>query len=186
MRGIGRVLAGVLLVGAVGGAAAFARQSGNDLSAQAVELAAPPLQHIGAPGTVLFARTPPPTRVTIDIRRPSSQQALRPSRAVQPVPAVPQPTPVPAPSARPAPAQAPAPAPAPLPARALAAVQVAAAQPATAAKGHGRALGHVKQHLHGPPAAVDAPAAPAPVDPGANGGQPAWGHTKSRGTPSAD
>lgn len=56
MRGIERVLTGIVLVAAVGGAAVFARQSGSGL-AGAVHLAAPPEQHLAAPGLVLIAPT---------------------------------------------------------------------------------------------------------------------------------
>src|ERR1700674_1108838 len=63
MRGIDRVLAVILLAGAVGGAAAFARHSGSDSAARVVHLAVPPLQHVEAPETVLIAPPPAPTRV---------------------------------------------------------------------------------------------------------------------------
>ena len=63
MRGIDRVLAVILLLGSVGGAAAFARHSGNDSTAPIVGLAAPPQQHVTDPGTVLMAPTPAPRRV---------------------------------------------------------------------------------------------------------------------------
>ena len=87
MSGIGRVLAGVLLVGAVGGAAAFARESGSDLSAApAIGLAAPPPQHIGAPGTVLYARTPPPVAVAIHSRRSLPPPKPRPALTTTPAP----------------------------------------------------------------------------------------------------
>src|SRR4051812_39574850 len=56
MRGIERVLAAILLLAAVGGAAVFARESGSGL-AGAVHLAAPPDQHPAAPGSVLVALT---------------------------------------------------------------------------------------------------------------------------------
>src|SRR5712672_2235512 len=56
MRGIERVLTAILLLAAVGGAAVFARQSGSGL-AGAIHLAAPPEQHLGAPGSVLIAPT---------------------------------------------------------------------------------------------------------------------------------
>jgi hypothetical protein len=56
MRGIERVLAAILLLTAVGGAAVFAHESGSGL-AGAVHFAAPPDQHLAAPGTVLIAPT---------------------------------------------------------------------------------------------------------------------------------
>ena len=182
MRGIDRLLAGILLAGAVGGVAVFARSSGNGSSAHAVDLPAPPLQHIGAPGTVLFAHTPAPTRVAVGVsgriqvqqtaptapaRRITIPQAtLRPVAAVQPqvqAPAPPASTPAPTP----VPAVA-APVQAPQPTRAVAAVQIAPAQLAPVpsdrkGKGHGRALGHDKQHGHDAPQAVEATVAPAPV-----------------------
>ena len=126
MRGIDRVIAVILLVGAVGGAAAFARQSGSDPTARGVHLAAPPLQHVGAPGTVLIAPTPAPARVkraTVPpARRVTTPQATlrRPIQAVQPQQRVlpPVPTPAPAPVET-APA---APLPTPEPPRVLAVV----------------------------------------------------------------
>jgi hypothetical protein len=141
MSGIGRVLAGVLLAGAVGGAAAFAREAGSDLSAPAVGLTAPPPQHIGSPGTVLYALTPPPAVVAVAVRVRTSL----PARAIRPIIAAPSPV------ATPVPERTVIPAPAPLPPRALAAVPGAPAQP-----GHGQGQGH------------------------------AWGHSKDRGTPTAD
>src|SRR4051812_15766987 len=86
MRGIDRVLAVLLLLGAVGGAAAFARQSGSESASPGVDLAAPPLQHVAAPGTFFIApklvrpvRVPPARPVT------TPQATPRPSaRAVQP------------------------------------------------------------------------------------------------------
>src|SRR4030081_1477699 len=90
MRGIDRVLAVILLLGSVGGAAAFARHSGNDSTAPIVGLAVPPPQHVTHPGTVLMAPTPAPrrvkpVRVTIPqttLRRPV--HAVQPQRQVQP------------------------------------------------------------------------------------------------------
>ena len=130
MSGIDRVLAGILLVGAVGGTAAFARHSGSDPSAPAVSLTAPPLQHVDAPGTVLFAHTPAPLRVAVDVRRHS-----RPRLAATAPPRT---------AAAPAPKPAPNPISPPEPRRVLAAV-VTAVQPATETKADGRALGHAKQ-----------------------------------------
>jgi hypothetical protein len=169
MSGIGRVLAGVLLAGAVGGAAAFARESGSDpTSAPAIGLTAPPPQHITAPGTVLYAEVPSTTLVAVVVHARRSRLAPpKPKRVFRPVIAAPPPV------ATPAPEPAVPPAPPPAPPRALAAVT----PPVTAAKAHGRALGHPKQH--GPPAD------PAQV-PGANGNGNAWGHSKDRGAPAAD
>jgi hypothetical protein len=207
MRGIDRVLAGIVLVVAVGGAAAFARHSGSDLSAHAVSLTAPPLQHIGAPGSVLFAHTPAPTRVAVDVRRRSRRpQVPVPAATTQPrlVTAVPPRAPAPTPTPAATPKPAPAPVSPPEPSRTLAAVPLAAvpiapAQPAGEVKGHGRALGHAKQHGHSSPPVVDAPAAPAPadaavvqppepsaVDPAGPGQGHGWGHTKGRATPDGD
>lgn len=176
MRGIDRVLAVIVLVSAVGGAAAFARQSGSDSSAHAISLPAPPLQHLEAPGSVLFAHTPAPTRVAVDVRG-RSQPARAPMRA----PAGPSPTPAPAPAPAPtpsaptpaptpiltpapAPASVPAPVSPPEPPRALTAVPVAPAQPEREQRSHGRALGHGKQHGHDQPPVVVAPLAPAPPE----------------------
>jgi len=58
MRGIERVLAAVLLIGAVAGAAVFASHSVSNPGADAVRLAAPPEQHLSGPGAVLIAPTP--------------------------------------------------------------------------------------------------------------------------------
>src|SRR3954465_3844226 len=56
MRGIERVLAAILLVSAIAGAAVFARESGSGLPA-AVHPAAPPARALPAPGMVLVAPT---------------------------------------------------------------------------------------------------------------------------------
>jgi hypothetical protein len=205
MRGIDRVLAAIVLVGAVGGAAAFARQSGSDSSAHAVSLPAPPLQHIAAPGSVLFAHTPAPTRVAVDVRRRSRRpQAPVPPATTQPrlVAAVPPRAPAPTPAVTPKPAPAPVSPPEPsrtLAAVPLAAVPIAPGQPAGEVKAHGRALGHAKQHGHSSPPVVDAPAAPAATDtaavqpPDPSAADPAgpgqghgWGHSKGRATPDGD
>ena len=104
MRGIDRVLAVILLLGAVGGAAAFARHSGSDSAARTVDLAAPPLQHVRAPGTILIAPTPAPRRVKPVTVAPARRVTLpqttlqRPVQAVEAVkrvqPAEPKPAPV--------------------------------------------------------------------------------------------
>jgi hypothetical protein len=210
MSRIDRVLAGILLAGAVGGVAAFARQSGSDSSALAVSLTAPPLQHIGAPGTVLFAHTPPPIRVAVDVRR-RNRPRHAPTTVTPPMPvaAVPLRTQAPKPAATPTPKPAPAPVSPPEPQRVLAAVLTpvqpiteapAIEAPATEAKARGRALGHTKQHGHSAPTVADAPAVPAatdtavvqqsleptPIDPGGPAQGHGLGHTKTRATPDGD
>ena len=187
MRNIDRFLAVILLVGAVGGVAVFANQSGSDSSAQAIDLAAPPLQHIGAPGTVLFAHTPAPTRVTIrlqdrsHLQQAAQQAAGQPARALTgasagriAIPEAPRPRPVAAAPPRivtPTPTPTPEPVQAPPPLRALAAVQTSPAEPASKGKGHGRARGHAKRHGHDSPQALGSSVADAadvqatPVDP---------------------
>ena len=128
MRGIDRVIAVILLVGAVGGAAAFARHSGSVSTPKGVDLAAPPLQHAEAPGTVLIAPTPAPRRAKPVNGAPARRVTLphvtlqRPVQAVQPQNR-PEP-PVPAPAARTAspPVEAPAPVQTPEPPRVLAVV----------------------------------------------------------------
>jgi hypothetical protein len=211
MRGIDRVLAVIVLVGAVGGAAAFARYSGGDSSAHAVSLAAPPLQHIGAPGIVLFAHTPGPTRVAVDVRRQRPQAPTRAPAGGITIPKAPLPrhvaagpsqTPAPTPATTPIPTPISVPAPVlpPEPPRALAAVPIAPAQPD--AEHQGRALGHVKHHGHDTPPYVDAPAVPVPApaqapadsasldpsspDPSGSGHGHGWSHTNGRATPDDD
>jgi hypothetical protein len=184
MRGIDRVLAVVLLLGAVGGAAAFARHSGSDSTARTVDLAAPPLQHVTAPGTVVIAPTPAPTRVKPAKVAPALRVTLpqatlqRPVQAVQaqkrvqpaepkpaPVPVETAPPPIQAPAAPPVPTppappvQAPAPPPVqtPEPPRALALAQPTPVQPdPMPGKDHGHGWGHLKHD----------DAAPTPETPG--------------------
>ncbi len=121
MRGIERVLAAILLLAAVGGAAVFARESGSGL-AGAVHLAAPPEQHLVAPGSVLIAPTASadhsqrvlrlalPALVTTRTALSGKTTLLRPARLV---PARTQPRTAPqAPTAAPS---SPAPTPAPTP-----------------------------------------------------------------------
>jgi hypothetical protein len=172
MRGIDRVLAVFLLVGAVGGAAAFARQSGIESTSRGVELSAPPFQHVAAPGTFFIAprltrpaRVRPPHRVT-----PAQVTLQRPVHAVQAAqkqvqPPAPKPAPAPVETA-PAPTQPPpAPLPTPEPPRSLAVAQPApAAQPEpwnVKGRGHGHGWGHFK---HDDPS----PASGAPVAPTAD------------------
>ena len=158
MRGIDRVLAVILLAGAVGGAAAFARHSGSDSTPRGVHLAAPPLQHVRAPGTVLIAPMPAAKRVSppkaAPARRVTIPQATlrRPAKVVQPQnrPQPPEPKPAPAPvQAAPAPVQT------PTPLRVLAAVQPASVPSDRKGKGRGHASGHGKHDD-----AVPAPQAP--------------------------
>jgi len=198
MRGIDRLLAGVLLVGAVGGAAVFARQSGSDPSVRAVELAAPPLQHLRAPGTVLLTQTPAPTRVAARVRghqvRQAAEPPTQPHATAKAQPARPTP-PLP-----PGPLQTvTAPVQVPPPPRSLAAVQIApTSSTRDKSHGHGRALGHAKQHGHAPPQAVAAPVAatavvPAPGQDDGTGGSDtagpgnghghAWGRGNDRAEP---
>jgi hypothetical protein len=155
MRGIDRVIAVLLLLGAVGGAAAFARQSGIESTSRGVDLAAPPFQHVEAPGTFFIApkltspaKVRPAHRVTpphVTLQRPvQAVQAAR--KRVQPPAPIEAPAPV---ETAPPPVQAPqAPVPTPEPPRALAVVQpVPAVQPEpmkVKGKGHGHAWGHVK------------------------------------------
>jgi hypothetical protein len=117
MRGIERVLGAILLLVAVAGAAVFARQSGSGL-AGAIHLAAPPEQHLGAPGSVLIAPTASadhsqrvlrlavPTLLT---PRPALSGKITPLRPATLVPARTQPRRVPgAPTAAPSPSPTPA------------------------------------------------------------------------------
>jgi hypothetical protein len=117
MRGIERVLAAILLLTAVGGAAVFARQSGSGL-AGAIHLAAPPEQHLGAPGSVLIAPTASadhsqrvlrlavPTLLT---PRPALSGKVTPLRPATLVPARTEPRTAPgAPTAAPSPSPTPA------------------------------------------------------------------------------
>ena len=171
MRGIDRVLAVILLLGAVGGAAAFARQSGSESAPRGVYLAQPPLQHVEAPGSFLNApRLISPAKVAPARRVTIPQAAPRPpARAVQPQsrpqPPVAPPTPA-AVQAPPAPVQTPAPAPVqtPEPPRALAAVATPAADShddKSKGKGHGHAWGHIKHDDSAPP--PEAPVTPTDV-----------------------
>src|SRR5213082_3284190 len=66
MRGIERFLAAILLAGAVGGAAAFARYAGTEPEPPAFHLSAPPRQHLTIPQTVVEIPLPArPSRVTV-------------------------------------------------------------------------------------------------------------------------
>ncbi len=203
MRGIDRFFAVILLVGAVGGAAAFARQSGSDSTAQGVDLAAPPLQHSAAPAAVLIAPTPAPTRVQRAAKAPPVGRVTTPQvtlrRPVEAVQAQKQTQP-PAPTQAPAPVQAAA---TPEPPRALAASQLpplplAPVASGSSGKSHGHAWGHVKHDNAAP--AVEAPVSPAPTDTAAvqlapvdpsgdgkgNGHGHGWGQAKGRAKPAGD
>jgi hypothetical protein len=167
MRGIDRVIAVLLLVGAVGGAAAFARQSGIEATPPGVVLAAPPLQHVEGPGTFFIApRLTRPAKVApahrVGLPQPPPR---RPVQAVQAMRRVQPPAPrqaaarvdtrplVPAPQA---PIQTPE------PPRALAAVQPAPAAPqpeAVKSGGHGHAWGHLKNDDATPAPDASAPTA---------------------------
>ena len=125
MRGIDRVLAAVLLIGAVAGAAVFASHSGSNAAVDAVRLAAPPEQHLSGPGAVLIAPTPAdrsqglrvvraaPAVVSIPAIRQAGVAALS-EPAKQTVRLRPITPLAPAPGAAPTPSPAPVPAPAPV------------------------------------------------------------------------
>jgi hypothetical protein len=168
MRGIDRVLAVFLLVGAVGGAAAFARQSGNESASQGVALSTPPLQHVESPGAFFIAprltrpaKGAPARRVTLPqatLRGPV--QAVKAQRLV--VPPAPKQAPAPVVTAPPPVQAPPAPAPTPEPPRALASAQPApVVQPEPVkvkVNGHGHGSGHAKHDEPNP--APEVPASP--------------------------
>jgi hypothetical protein len=127
MRGIERFVAAILLAGAVGGAAAFARYAGTEPEPPAFHLSASPRQHLTIPQTVVEIPLPTaPRRVAVKpvvIQRPRLDRVAPtiPARHVVVAPVTaPQPAPV-APAAPPAPVQAPPPAPAPPPTQTVAA-----------------------------------------------------------------
>src|SRR3954451_15410398 len=114
MRGIERVLAAILLAGAVGGTAVFARHAGSDSDALPIHLASPPPGHLSAPNAVVVpvrvapvpaARKAVPAQVALPIPAPQRRIVLP---VVTPRPHLPAPAPRPAP-VKPA-AVAPAPA----------------------------------------------------------------------------
>ncbi len=163
MRGIDRVLASILLAGAVGGAAAFARQSGSASTAGLVQLSTPPPEHVGDASTIVIAPplerkgTPAPLaagkprvargpQVAVFAVPQPSIASIRRAAPALPQAVGPQPsTPPPPPASTPAAPQA-APPPAPTPAAPVTPSPPAAAPP--------------------PPAqAVAAPAPPAPEPP---------------------
>jgi hypothetical protein len=154
MRGIDRVLAAILLLAAIGGAAVFARESGSGL-AGAVHLAAPPDQHLAAPGSVLVAPTASADHSQRELRpagpstlaaafpqaaggtaTPARPATLPPARTrprtVPQAPAAPGPTPAPTPSPAPAPAPTPAPTPAATPTETVDPVAAPSREPASA------------------------------------------------------
>src|SRR5438067_1421047 len=88
MRGIDRVLIVILFLAGVGGAAAFARHSGSDSAARGVPLAAPPSQHLEAPGAILVAPTPALSRVKPAKVAPARPVAFAPATVWRPVRAV--------------------------------------------------------------------------------------------------
>jgi hypothetical protein len=173
MRGIDRLIAVFLLAGAVGGAAAFARQSGNEAASQGVALSTPPLQHVESPGAFFIAprlispvKLAPARRVAlaqVTLRRPV--QAVKAERLV--VPPVPRQAPAPVVTAPPPVQAPPAPAPMPEPARALAIAQPApVVQPEPAKvkdEGHGHAWGHVEHAEPTPAPEIPAAATTAEV-----------------------
>jgi hypothetical protein len=172
MRGIERFLAAVLLVGAVGGAAAFARYAGTEPEPPAFHFSASPPQHLTIPQTVVQIPLPKAGSVAV---KPvvAARPRLRlvptvPARPIVPTPvSPPEPTPAAPPSPSP-PVQAPTPAPAPAPpvaapappapvaapaapVRAIAAVPAAAPTPAETptapkTKKHGHRAGKAKGH----------------------------------------
>jgi hypothetical protein len=169
MRGIERFLAAVLLVGAVGGAAAFARYAGTEPAPPAFHFSASPRQHLTIPQTVVQIPVPKAGRVAV---KPvvAARPLLRPAPTVPvhrvvvtPVRA-PEPAPVASPPASP-PVQAPAPAPAPAtpvaapaapapvaapaaPVRTIAALPAPVTAPpqTPAPKKHGKGAGKAKGH----------------------------------------
>lgn len=190
MRGIERFVAAILLVGAVGGVAAFARFAGTEPKPPAFQLAVSPPQHLTLPQTVVHI---PPAKVEHSVARqvvvaaplghrltfapppaPVVAAAPAPATPSAPAPRPPVATPVP-----PAPVETPPAAPvvaAPAPTRSLAAVPAAPASPAAApAQGHGRGHGNAKGRGRGkgegdepvaeaPPAAEAVDGTPPPSD----------------------
>src|SRR2546421_4639459 len=123
MRGIERFLAAILLVGAIGGAAALARYAGTEPAPPAFHVTASPRQHLTIPQTVVEIPLPKPIRVAI--RRVVGKRP--PPRFAAPGSACPVAgTPVTPPQAPPASPQPPVQAPAPAPAPAAPAAPVAA------------------------------------------------------------
>src|SRR6478672_13672065 len=90
MRGIERFLAAVLLVGAVGGAAAFARYAGTEPVPPAFHFSASPRQHVTIPQTVVQIPVPEAGRVAV-------KPVVAPRPRLTSAPTVPVVTPVGAP-----------------------------------------------------------------------------------------
>src|SRR4051794_25857299 len=172
MRAIERFLAAVLLVGAVGGAAAFARYAGTEPAPPAFHFSASPRQHLTIPQTVVQIPLPKAGRVAVKpvvAARPPLRVA--PTVPARPVVVTPVSTPEPAP-ATPAPPASPVQAPTPAPAPPVAAP--AAPAPVAAPAAPVRDLAAVPAAV---PAPAETPAAPAPRKHGHGAGK-AKGHDK--------
>src|SRR6478672_13631933 len=92
MRGIERFLAAVLLVGAVGGAAAFARYAGTEPAPPAFHFSASPRQHLTIPQTVVQIPVPDAGRVAV--RPVAVKPVVAPRPRLTSAPTVPVVTPV--------------------------------------------------------------------------------------------
>jgi hypothetical protein len=182
MRGIERFLAAVLLVGAVGGAAAFARYAGTEPAPPAFRFSASPRQHLTIPQTVVQIPVPADGRAAV---KPvvAARPVLRPAPTVPaqgvvvtPVRA-PAPAPVAAPPAPPS-VQTPTPTPAPAPATPVAAP--AAPAPVAAPAAPVRTIAAVPAPVTAPPQPPPAPT-PTPKKHGK-----AKGHDKHLGVQAND
>jgi hypothetical protein len=153
MRGIDRFLAAILLAGALGSTAMFARHLGSVPELQVVHLAAPP-QHVTASGTVRapvlvpFEGTPARARAKAQPVLAAVRPAAVPQEAATaPQPGAPRPRPQ-APLAAPEPVKSSSPTPSPPATPPVQPVQqptppeaprvLAAVPPAARSKGHGR------------------------------------------------
>jgi hypothetical protein len=183
MRGIDRFLAAVLLAGAVGGVAAFARHAGSEPAPHAFHLTAAPRQHVTVPETVveiaLPARARGMARPVVRLMPPAVATATVPAHGIV-VPQVTTQRPVhvadPVASATPAPEPAPAITPAPLRPVAAPAVPAPVTVPpqeaprvlAAAVSGRHQERGQEKEkHTgkgHDAAVPVEGPGVPAPVD----------------------
>lgn len=186
MRGMHRLLAAILLAGAVGGLVVFARHLGRVPEPVAVRLSAPPPQHLTAPGAVhaplLVTARPTATLRAAAIVRPlrhapavpltlSAAKPLTVPRVTTPTRHAGVPAAKPKPPATRTPVPAPAPAPPQEPVRVLAVVPltpvatpttVSPSTPisSTAAKpgnGKAHAYGHTKPPKPGKSSSVPAP-----------------------------
>src|SRR5258705_5634094 len=109
MRGMHRLLAAILLAGAIGGVTVFARHLGRVPEPIAARLSAPPPQHLTAPPAVhapllVTARPAGPFGATRAAVRPVTLPAVRPPltlSAGKPLAVPPLPTPPPPPPANP-------------------------------------------------------------------------------------